>query len=134
MGNIMKADLQIELPVMEDSLPAVLLRVVNELNDVAQRIEKIEPMLVDLHPETEHHTVERMMVLQGIDLAVQKARGLAEFLGQMTSEMPAAWTIDATTALNLVKLADMRRALSQGKLDHCHAPPILKASGDFEAF
>lgn len=133
MGDTMKADYKNAIPVMEDSLPAVLMRIVGELNEVAELIERVEPQLAALHEEADH-AAERVTVLQGIDLAVQKTRGLADFMTQMTLDMPGAWMIDLTTALNLVKLGDMRRALSDELLDQDHTQPILMASGDFEAF
>ena len=86
----MKADYMNDVTDMEESVPAVLMRVVSELHDVAYLIERIEPQLAELHPEAGENTAQRMMVLQGIDLAVQKARGLADFLGQVTADMPEA--------------------------------------------
>jgi hypothetical protein len=73
------------------------------------------------------------MVLQGIDLAVQKTRGLAEFIDTITASIPESWLVDVTTALNLVKLADMQKALGNG-LRHGHSQPISRAAGDFEEF
>ncbi len=130
----MKADYLNEVTDMEESVPAVLMRVVTELHDVAYLIERIEPQLAELHPEAGENTAQRMMVLQGIDLAVQKARGLADFLGQVTAGMPEAWAVDVTTALNLVKLSDMKKALGNGSLRSFNSQPLSKASGDFEAF
>ncbi len=130
----MKADYLNEVTDMEESVPAVLMRVVTELHDVAYLIERIEPQLAELHPEAGENTAQRMMVLQGIDLAVQKARGLADFLGQVTAGMPEAWAVDVTTALNLVKLSDMKTALGSGSLRSFNSQPLSKASGDFEAF
>ncbi|MDF1631005.1 hypothetical protein [Mycoplana sp. MJR14] len=130
----MKADYLNEVTDMEESVPAVLMRVVTELHDVAYLIERIEPQLAELHPEAGENTAQRMMVLQGIDLAVQKARGLADFLGQVTAGMPEAWAVDVTTALNLVKLSDMKTALGNGSLRSFNSQPLSKASGDFEAF
>lgn len=124
-----------EAPVLEEALPAVLMRVVSELNEVADLVERIEPLIGELHPEAGQDDVaERMMVLQGIDLAVQKTRGLAEFISRVTADMPGGWVVDVTTALNLVKLTDMQKALSSGAGRPGHAQPLAKASGDFEAF
>ena len=130
----MKADYMNDVTDMEESVPAVLMRVVSELHDVAYLIERIEPQLAELHPEAGENTAQRMMVLQGIDLAVQKARGLADFLGQVTADMPEVWAVDVTTALNLVKLSDMKTALGNGTVRTFGAQPLSKASGDFEAF
>lgn len=131
----MKAEYLSETPVMVEALPAVLMRVVSELHDVAYLVERIEPLLGGLHPEAgQEDAAERVMVLQGIDLAVQKTRGLAEFISQVTADMPEGWAVDVTTALNLVKLADMQKALSSNAQHHGHSQPVSKASGDFEAF
>jgi hypothetical protein len=74
-----------------------------------------------------------LKLLQGIDLAVQKARGLAEFIDTITGSIPVEWAVDVTTALSLVKLAEMQKALGAG-LRHGHSQPIDKASGDFDLF
>ncbi len=120
-------------PDLEDALADILLRIVGELRDVAHLIERIEPQLGDLQTEAVEGSLDRMMVLQGIDLAVQKTRSLAEFIGTMTESVPADLMIDVTTALSLVKLADMKRALGKGVCES-HAQPLDMASGDFEAF
>lgn len=118
----------------EEALPEVLMRIVSELHDVAYLIERIEPQLSN----TEHPGVldeeSKIKVLQGIDLAVQKTRGLAEFIDTITAAIPENWLIDTTIALSLVKLADMQKALSAGHQRHGHSQPISKASGDFEFF
>lgn len=115
----------------EEALPDVLMRVVSELHDVAYLIERIEPQLLelaggDLSPEG-------VKLLQGIDLAVQKTRGLAEFIDTITGTIPTGWVVDVTTAISLVKLAEMQKALSSG-LRHGHSQPLDKASGDFDLF
>ncbi len=133
-GDEMKAEYLSEASDRAESLPAVLMRVVSELHDVAILIERVEPQLVALHPEDGPNSAERMRVLQGLDLAVQKARGLADFIGEITSDMPEGWAVDVTTALNLVKLADMQQALADGGCRDDHSQPLSVASGDFEAF
>jgi hypothetical protein len=118
------------MPHAEESLPDVLMRIVTELHDVAYLIERIEPQLL----AGEGAATDKMMVIQGIDLAVQKTRGLAEFIDTITASIPDTWLVDISTAVNLVKLADMKRALASGMLRHGHSQPLTKASGDFEAF
>jgi hypothetical protein len=118
------------MPHAEESLPEVLMRIVTELHDVAYLIERIEPQLL----AGEGAATDKMMVIQGIDLAVQKTRGLAEFIDTITAAIPDTWLVDISTAVNLVKLADMKRALASGMLRHGHSQPLTKASGDFEAF
>ena len=127
----MQAEYLSAATAMEEALPDVLMRIVSELHDVAYLIERIEPQLAAI--QNEGDAAERVMVLQGIDLAVQKTRGLAEFIDTITGGIPDSWMVDVTTALNLVKLADMQKALSNG-LRHGHSQPLGKAAGDFEFF
>lgn len=115
----------------EEALPDVLMRVVSELHDVAYLIERIEPQLLEVTAGAV--TPEGMKLLQGIDLAVQKTRGLAEFIDTITGSIPTNWAVDVTTALSLVKLAEMQKALGAG-LRHGHSQPLDKASGDFDLF
>ena len=117
--------------IFEEALPTILMRVVSELHDVAYLIERIEPQL--LEATNGAVTGEGLKLLQGIDLAVQKARGLAEFVDTITGSIPVEWAVDVTTALSLVKLAEMQKALGAG-LRHGHSQPIDKASGDFDLF
>ena len=72
-------------------------------------------------------------IMQGIDLAVQKSRGLAEFIDTITGEIPHGWAVDVATALSLVKLAEMQKALG-GATRHGHSQPLSKAAGDFDFF
>lgn len=116
----------------EEALPQILMRVVSELHDVAYLIERIEPYLAAEDGVIE--AADRIMVLQGIDLAVQKTRGLAEFIDTICGSIPDEVLIDMTTALNLVKLADMRRALAGDGFRHGHSQPLSRAAGDFDLF
>jgi hypothetical protein len=129
----MQAEYLSAATAMEEALPNVLMRIVSELHDVAYLIERVEPQLAGLNDENAANCAERLMVLQGIDLAVQKTRGLAEFIDTITASIPETLIIDVTTALSLVKLADMQKALGNG-LRHGHSQPIGKVAGDFEAF
>ena len=129
----MQAEYQSAATAMEEAFPDVLMRIVSELHDVAYLIERIEPQLAAIQNDGASDAAERMMVLQGIDLAVQKTRGLAEFIDTITGGIPDNWVVDVTTALNLVKLADMQKALSNG-MRHGHSQPLGRAAGDFEAF
>ncbi|OHV85844.1 hypothetical protein [Ensifer sp. LCM 4579] len=128
----MQTNSQSNTPHTEEALPEVLMRIVTELHDVAYLIERIEPQLLDSRDGGAD--VDRMMVFQGIDLAVQKTRGLAEFIDTITASIPDSWLVDVSTAVNLVKLADMKKALGNGILRHGHSQPLTKAAGDFEAF
>lgn len=117
----------------EQPLPEILMRLVSELHDVAYLIERVEPQLLELGGTQILENPDSVKILQGIDLAVQKTRGLAEFIDTITGTIPDAWTVEVATALSLVKLADMQRALSTG-MRHGHSQPLSKAAGDFDFF
>nr|CAD6425373.1 hypothetical protein REQ54_02739 [Rhizobium sp. Q54] len=118
---------------LEQSLPEVLMRLVSELHDVAYLIERVEPQLLELGGANIMEHPDSIKVLQGIDLAVQKTRGLAEFVDTITGTIPEDWMVDVSTALSLVKLADMHKALATG-VRHGHSQPLSKAAGDFDFF
>ncbi len=118
---------------LEEALPEVLMRLVTELHDVAYLIERIEPQLLEMGGEADVMSAETVKILQGIDLAVQKTRGLAEFVDTITASIPDEWMVDVSTALSLVKLADMQKALGKG-MRHGHSQPLSKAAGDFDFF
>jgi hypothetical protein len=130
----MSVNTKMEQPSPTEALPDILMRVVSELHDVAYLIERIEPQLLDLGGGTDLlNSPESMKVMQGIDLAVQKTRGLAEFIDTITSEISNDWMVDVATALSLVKLSEMQHALA-GALRHGHSQPLNKAAGDFDFF
>ncbi|WFU09484.1 hypothetical protein QA646_01040 [Rhizobium sp. CB3090] len=122
-----------EASAMQEALPAILMRIVSELHDVAYLIERIEPQLLDLGGINILESPDSMKVMQGIDLAVQKTRGIAEFIDTITGGMPEGWMVDVATALSLVKLAEMQKALG-GSGRHGHSQPLAKAAGDFDFF
>ncbi len=117
----------------EEALPDVLMRLVSELHDVAYLIERVEPQILEVGGENVLQSPDTIKILQGIDLAVQKTRGLAEFIDTITGSIPNEWKVDVSTALSLVKLADMQRSLASG-LRHGHSQPLTKAAGDFDFF
>lgn len=121
-----------EALILEEALPAILMRIVSELHDVAYLIERIEPQLLDLSG-IDVQSPDSMKVMQGIDLAVQKTRGIAEFIDTITANIPEAWMVDVATALSLVKLSEMQKALGGG-VRHGHSQPLSKAAGDFDFF
>ena len=67
------------------------------------------------------------------DAQIAPGDGLAEFIDTITGSIPADWAVDVTTALSLVKLAEMQKALGSG-LRHGHSQPLTKAAGDFDFF
>src|SRR5262245_1722793 len=89
-----------------EALSDILMRIVSELHDVAYLIERIEPQLLELGGAHVLQSPDSIKVMQGIDLAVQKARGLAEFIDTITGEVPQTLMVDVTTALSLVKLTE----------------------------
>ena len=107
------------------------MRVVSELHDVAYLIERIEPQL--LEATRGELSSDGVKLLQGIDLAVQKTRGLAEFIDTVTGSIPGDWIVDVSTALSLVKLAEMQKALGAA-MRHGHSQPLDKVAGDFDLF
>ncbi len=94
-----------------DTLGDLLLKCQSELTDIANLIEAAEQVLCG--PETSTSTVaaSNVVAVQGMDLAIQKVHGLGEFLAELSSTLPQQYLIDTTTALNVVKLADMQRRL-----------------------
>lgn len=117
----------------EEALPDVLMRLVSELHDVAYLIERVEPQILEVGGENVLQSPDTIKILQGIDLAVQKTRGLAEFIDTITGSIPNEWKVDVSTALSLVKLADMQKSLASG-MRHGHSQPLSKAAGDFDFF
>ena len=129
----MQTNVNIQVPPADEALADVMMRIVSELHDVAYLIERIEPMLGEIEEEAAATSPDRVKLLQGIDLAVQKTRGLAEFIDTITASVPGDWHVNLATALNLVKLADMKHALATGRR-HGHSQPLNKAAGDFDFF
>ncbi|MHA7969720.1 chemotaxis protein CheT [Rhizobium sp. CAU 1783] len=129
----MLKEIEADKAVAEEALPEIMMRIVTELHDVAYLIERIEPQLLELGGNSVLEHPDSLKVLQGIDLAVQKTRGLAEFIDTITGSIPSDWVVDMTTALSLVKLAEMQKALGAG-LRHGHSQPLSKAAGDFDFF
>ena len=122
-----------EPPAPVEALSDILMRIVSELHDVAYLIERIEPQLLEIGGAEILNSPDAMKVMQGIDLAVQKSRGLAELIDTITGEIPHGWSVDVATALSLVKLAEMQKALG-GATRHGHSQPLSKAAGDFDFF
>jgi hypothetical protein len=129
----MNAVSTMEPSMMEEAVPAVLLRIVSELHDIAYLIERIEPQLLEVSGVNGLESPNVMKVLQGIDLAVQKTRGIADFIDTISSEIPEGLMIDVATALSLVKLSEMKKALG-GTVMMGHSQPLNKAAGDFDFF
>jgi len=117
----------------QEALPAILTRIVAELHDVAYLIERVEPVVLSVAGAEVLGSPETMKVMQGIDLAVQKTRGIAEFIDTMSDGLPDALMVDVATALSLVKLAEMKQALA-GAIYPAEPLPLDKVAGDLDFF
>jgi ABC-type Zn uptake system ZnuABC Zn-binding protein ZnuA len=117
-----------------EPLNDVLERVSEELIDVAVLIERLEPLLSNGRSTEFLASPDHMRVMQGIDLAVQKARGLAEFLEGIGGRLEPDQLVDISTALNLITLEDMKRRLRASIHEAPSAEIYQKASGDLDFF
>ena len=119
---------------LPEPLNDVMGRISSELVDVAELIERLEPLLSNGRSTEFLASPDHMRVMQGIDLAVQKARGLAGFIEGIGERLDSDQLIDISTALSLITLEDMKRRLKAS----IHAPPSAdlyqKASGDLDFF
>ncbi|MCC0014362.1 MAG: hypothetical protein H6887_06105 [Hoeflea sp.] len=119
---------------MNEPLREVMARISSELVDVAQLIERLEPLLSNGRSTEFLASPDHMRVMQGIDLAVQKTHGLADFLNGLGERLEPGHLIDITTALNLITLEDMKRRLKASIHEAPSAEVYQKASGDLEFF
>lgn len=119
---------------LQEPLAEILNRVGAELRDVAILIERLEPLLENEDIANNVDAMEHMKLLQGIDLAVQKSRGLADFLESMSGEVDVEQLIDITTALNLITLSDLKKRLASSDKTTVSADTYEKASGDLDFF
>lgn len=122
-----------EMSSAEETLPQVLMRIAIELHGVAVLMEQAEKQIPMLAGAGAAQSAEALGALQGIDLAVQKTRGLAEFIDTLAAAVPDSCIVDLTTALNLVSLSDLQKTLRWGGRSGEPAP-LGKAAGDFEFF
>lgn len=117
-----------------EPLNEVLERISDELVDVAELIERLEPLLSNGRSTEFLASPDHMRVMQGIDLAVQKARGLAGFIEGIGDRLEPDQLIDISTALNLITLEDMKRRLRSPVHETPSAEIYQKASGDLDFF
>ena len=117
-----------------EPLQEVMERISSELVDVAQLIERLEPLLSDGRSTEFLASPDHMRIMQGIDLAVQKIRGLASFIGGIGEDMDQGQLIDVTTALNLITLEELKRRLRASIHSPSSTETYQKASGDLEFF
>jgi len=118
----------------DEPLREVMTRISSELVDVAELIERLEPILSNGRSTEFLASPDHMRVMQGIDLAVQKTHGLADFLNGIGERLEPEHLIDITTALNLITLEDMKRRLKASIHAEPSAEAYQKASGDLDFF
>lgn len=119
---------------VNEPLREVMARISQELVDVAQLIERLEPLLSNGRSTEFLASPDHMRVMQGIDLAVQKAHGLASFIDGLGERLGPDHLIDITTALSVITLEDMKRRLKASIHEAPSAEIYQKASGDLEFF
>ncbi|MDA4847503.1 hypothetical protein [Hoeflea poritis] len=108
--NLAKKDVEASDQAAE-SLTTLLLKLQLELAEVAQLIEAAEVVLCRVHGDGKHVNPEDLPVIQGMDLAIQKTKGLSDFLAKLAGDTPQDLLIDTTTALNVLKLSEMQQRL-----------------------
>lgn len=118
----------------DEPLREVMTRISSELVDVAELIERLEPILSSGRSTEFLASPDHMRIMQGIDLAVQKTNGLADFLNGIGERLEPEHVIDITTALNLITLEDMKRRLKASIDAEPSAETYQKASGDLDFF
>lgn len=116
-----------------ESVAVLLSKIQSELSEIAVLVEAIEPVLSASSVSAATPTGPDMAALQGIDLAIQKTRGLADFLAELCSGMPQDWLVDMTTALNVLKLTDMQSRLHPAQ-PKSGGESLAKAVGDLDLF
>ena len=100
-----------EASAMQEALPAILMRIVSELHDVAYLIERIEPQLLDLSG------VKRAGIARLDEGHAGHRSGRTEDARHCRIHRhhhrrhAGGWMVDVATALSLVKLAEMQKAL-----------------------
>lgn len=112
----------------------ILGRVSVELRDVAGLIERLEPILNADGSGSFVQSASQMRLMQGIDLAVQKAMGLAAFLDELGAQLEPDQLVDITCALNLITLEDMKRRLRSAVCELPSTEVYRKASGEPDFF
>lgn len=118
-----------EMPA--ESLAVLLSKIQIELSEIAGLMKAIEPVIDGgAGAPIGGSGVE---ALQGLDLAIQKAHGLADFLAELSAGMPQDWLIDVTTALNVLKLTELQNRLHPARLQNPDEG-FSKAVGDVDLF
>jgi len=120
-----------EMPA--ESLAILLSKIQIELSEIARLMKAIEPVIEGRSTSMAAANGSDIEALQGLDLAIQKAHGLADFLAELCAGMPQDWLIDVTTALNVLKLTELQNRLHPGP-SHNASEPLAKAVGDVDLF
>jgi len=116
----------------DEPLAVILMKVQRELAEIAELMRAIEPVFADVDRSREEYSAADVAALQGLDLAIQKTLGLADFLTELSSGLPQEWLIDVTTALNVLKLSELQSRLlpTHSRVD----PERSRAVGDLDLF
>lgn len=116
-----------------ESLVILLSKIQAELSEIAGLMKAIEPVIEGGTASTLSVDGSDVEAMQGLDLAIQKAHGLADFLAELCAGMPQDWLIDVTTALNVLKLTELQNRLHPGASQEANEP-LAKAVGDVDLF
>jgi hypothetical protein len=109
----------------------LLLRVADELQDMAHSIQQISVPVEDAVAVIGMRDRTFMNAMQGLDLTRQKLACLADFLSALARSAPPHWSLDADPAAELVTLSQLAARLRAP----AHADRNPDASdGDFEMF
>lgn len=128
--NLAKKDVEASGQAAE-SLTTLLLKLQLELAEVAQLIEAAEVVLCRVHGDGKHVNPEDIPVIQGMDLAIQKTKGLSDFLAELAGDARQDVLIDTTTALNVLTLSELHQRLRPYPVRNAEAQ---KDAGDTELF
>jgi hypothetical protein len=135
VSNAMTGNISVRVPApMEtgegEPLAGVLSRMADELRSVAGLVAAAEAHLDGVR-RSAGIGAEVIRDFQNIDMALQTLSGLAEFMETLGHGLPETLRVDTATALNVVKLADMRRRLAEGDVAE---PARQRVSGDLDLF
>lgn len=86
-------------------------RIGNELADLAAAIHGLQVLISPLLNEAALRNPVHLQELQDIDHIYQKAGNLAEFLAALSLILPRQWTLDPSTASQVITLSSLASRL-----------------------
>jgi hypothetical protein len=110
---------QKEIPL--SPIATTLLRVTEELQKVAGRLEKVDVAVARLVFEAASPHTEHFRDLQHIDRATQEIAGIAAFLAKLASDVPTDWLADSKTASLLIDLHELATRLGHHEVSEADA-------------